>query len=38
MPAPPPDAPGDDPVALAELLLHGGIPQPVQNWMDPESM
>ncbi len=38
IPALPRDAPGDDPVGLAELLLHGGIPQPVQNWMDPEEM
>lgn len=34
--APPLPAPGDDPVALAELLLHKLPQEARQNWMDPE--
>ncbi len=35
IPAPPPPAPGDDPVGLAELLLHERDSAPTDNWMDP---
>jgi hypothetical protein len=38
IPAPPMEAPGDDPVALAELLLHKRPPTATQNWMDPENL
>jgi hypothetical protein len=37
IPAPPADAPGDDPVAMAELLLHQDASRARQNWMDPEN-